>query len=358
MDNSNALKKFIVCIFILLSLMAGIVVFFDPFYHFHKPLPFLKTVLEDRDFQVGGTIDHFDYDALVVGTSIIENANLDEINGLFNCNAIKVVRASGRTSDLCYYVDRAFSTYNSVDTVIYAMTFEELMSDLDIQVLNSDFSYLMDRNPFNDVKYLLNKDVLLKKIPMQIAYSFIYEYDEAEPYCWYKSKSFSEEACMSSYAPRERFEVMLPNDYFDESLSGNLVMMEEMVKNHTQTRFYLYMSPYSALWWDEAYRSGQMDAYMSVLEQVYASLDKYDNVVLFTYILDEDITFDFNSYMDTLHFSPEWNSRIFNRMASFEGVYSEASFAEKEKAFYETIKHFSESGIKQYYENATVKTVE
>jgi len=333
-------------------------VFFDPFYHFHKPLPFLKTVLEDRDFQVSGTIDHFDYDALVVGTSIIENANLAEVNELFNCNAIKAIRASGRTSDLCYYVDRAFSKTDSVNTVIYAMSFEELLAETDVQLFECDFYYLFDGNPFNDIKYLLNRDVLLKKIPMQLAYSFIYEYNEAEPYCWYKSKDFSEKACIEHYFPRETYEDMYPEDYFNDRLSGNLKMMEDMVEKHPETHFYLYMSPYSALWWDEAYRSGQMQAYLSVLKQVYESLSVYGNVSLYTYILDEEITFDLSSYMDTLHFSPEWNSRIFNAMASFDGAYSKDSYAEKESYFADIIKNFSECGIKQYYENATVKYVE
>ena len=42
--------------------------------------------------------------------------------------------------------------------------------------------YLYDRNPFNDINYLLNKDVIFEDIPYMLAETFLDDYDEGASY--------------------------------------------------------------------------------------------------------------------------------------------------------------------------------
>lgn len=48
--------------------------------------------------------------------------------------------------------------------------------------------YLYDRNPFTDVNYVLNKDVIFEDIPYMLAETFLDDYDEGTSYNWAQYK--------------------------------------------------------------------------------------------------------------------------------------------------------------------------
>ena len=47
----------------------------DPFYHYHKPWFGLKAVLNEKEYQVPGSLRHFDYDSVLVGSSVVETSS-------------------------------------------------------------------------------------------------------------------------------------------------------------------------------------------------------------------------------------------------------------------------------------------
>ena len=61
-------KKFIRNFFIgcgvLLFFCILLVILFDPFFQYHKPLPGLKAVLTDKEYQCVGSLKNFDYDSV------------------------------------------------------------------------------------------------------------------------------------------------------------------------------------------------------------------------------------------------------------------------------------------------------
>ena len=62
------LKYFFTGTAVLLLLCILLVVTFDPFYQYHKPLPGLKAVLTDKEYQCAGSLKNFDYDAVIAGS--------------------------------------------------------------------------------------------------------------------------------------------------------------------------------------------------------------------------------------------------------------------------------------------------
>ena len=68
--ENKFLKSFFIRAALLLTAVIGTVILFDPFYQYHKPLPGLKAVLTDKEYQCVGTLRNFDYDALIVGSSV------------------------------------------------------------------------------------------------------------------------------------------------------------------------------------------------------------------------------------------------------------------------------------------------
>ena len=308
------LKWFIGGMVTLLLLCIAIVILFDPFYQYHKPLPGLKAVLSDKEYQCVGTLKNFDYDSVIAGSSVAENYNNGWFDEGFDCTSIKAVRSYGATADLCYLLDIAFANQD-IKYVFYNMD----PSSLSAQPVTTYEStgcpmYLYDDNHFNDIQYLLNKDVLFEKIPYMIANSFIGDYDEGNSYNWAQWKTFSEDMILSQYHRRAEIAEMRPANYYQENLEGNLALLTEQIEQHPETAFKIFVPPYSILWWDNLYRNGETECYLYNMKKAMETLLAYDNVEFYFFLNDREIVMNLNNYMDLLHFSADVNAYICNSL--------------------------------------------
>ena len=348
------LRRFFIGLALVLLLAAMIVVVMDPFYHYHGPLGNMKAVLQERDYQVAGTLDHLDYEAVILGTSIAENHNSDQFRELFGLQTVKAPRAGGSNADLLWYLDRAYTSHE-VKKVFYFLDYVSLESGTKPTFDLFDTKVVTNRNPFDDIAYLLNKDILLKKIPLQFVYSYFLPYEEGDAYSWYQTKTFSREAVMSRYAPREEFSPKKEDPAVLELVSKNIALLEEKVKAHPETEFYIVFSPISILWWDDSYRLGEIEQKLRETYYVIQALDPYDNVKLFFYQNDQELAANLDHYMDSVHFSYEVSQEICRRMAGGEGQITLENCREELQALYEMVEAFSREGILEYYPDAVTE---
>ena len=174
MDASQKfIKQFFIRTLLLLAVVIAVVILFDPFYHYHKPLPGLKAVLTDKEYQCIGTLRTFDYNALIVGSSVCENYNNHWFDEGFSCTTIKAIRSYGATADLKYLLDNAYENHE-LRYVFYNIDPSSLSASTEPTYVSTGCPmYLYDKNPWNDYQYVLNKDVLLEKLPYMMAFSLI-----------------------------------------------------------------------------------------------------------------------------------------------------------------------------------------
>lgn len=308
---NKMLKRILIITLCLLLAIASLVIVFDPFYHYHGPLTGLKAVLTEKEYQCIGSLRHFEYDAVIAGSSVAENYNNAWFDENFGCKSIKAIRSYGATADLCYFVDEAYKNHE-LKYVFYNLDPSALKVDTYTTFKETGCPmYLYDRNPFNDVQYLFNKDVILERIPYNIAQSFMGDYDEGESYNWGKWKNFNLDMCTGLYLRHPRVADMKDAHAYDELLQGNLGLISDMVSSHPETKFYIFMPPYSMLWWDNVYREGDTEFYLYAMEEAINTLSSYDNVEFYYFMNDRDVITNLDSnYMDTLHFSPDINHYI------------------------------------------------
>ncbi len=293
----------------------------DPFYHYHKPWFGLKAVLNEKEYQVPGSLRNFDYDNVLVGSSVVENNDNHWYDEAFGGTTIKAVRSYGGIADLVWYLNLAFDSRQQKGQQIQKVFFNVDPSSL-TQEASTTFEasgcpmYLYDRNPFNDVKYLLNKTVLLEKIPYMLAQSFSADYNEGLSYNWAEGKDFSENGVLTHYYRKRTEEEMLAPDAGKEELEANLKLLSEVIEAHPDTEFFFFLPPYSMIWWDDAARNGWKEVYLYDEMQAAERLLSYGNVRFFDFQNEEEIVTDLNRYMDTVHFDPEVNYAICKAMAA------------------------------------------
>jgi len=350
-SDQKFIKSFFIRTLLLLAAVIGVVVLFDPFYQYHKPLPGLKAVLTDKEYQCVGTLRNFDYNALIVGSSVCENYNNGWFDQGFDCQTIKAIRSYGATADLRVLLDIAYENHE-LDYVFYNIDPSSLSaSDEPTYVSTGCPMYLYDKNHFNDYQYVLNKDVLMEKLPYMLAFSFIGDYDEGDSYNWAQWKYFGADLATGMYARKPSVAGMQAEDVNAEALEKNIALLTSMVEAHPETTFKFFFSPYSMLWWDNAYRTGELDSVIYNEKQAVKALLAYSNVEIYYYQDAKEIITNLDLYMDMIHFSKDINQVICDKLIAGEGRLTEENYRERLQNMYELSERIVREDILEYYPN-------
>ena len=190
LEKKKALKYLAIFIAIQMFALVLIVYLFDPFYQYHTPYFGLKTVLFERETQVPGSIRTLSYDSVLLGSSVVENCDSSYLDTQFDCNTLKIVKGSGSNADLLYYLELAHAQQD-LQHVFWGLDWHMLTSSTEVTVVSEYTpSYLFTANPLDDFTYHFNKDVLFKKIPLSVAYSFADINTGGYAYDWSDGKEF------------------------------------------------------------------------------------------------------------------------------------------------------------------------
>lgn len=365
LDKKSAVWYLASLIVLFLFLAAAIVVVFDPFYQYHEPWFGLNAVLNDRDNQVVGTIRTFDYDSVLLGSSVAENYDSSFIDASFDCTTLKVIRASGSTADLLYYLDKAHRQ-QELKNVFWSMDIFALTASPQITLTSKDTPhYLHTDTVLDDWPYLWNKEILCETIPQMLAYSRMGMNTQGQAYNWARGKNFSAEGAMRAYdKPKEENVFYAAEDSADTSaeevadalsmdeqqnLTENLSMIEEELSMHPDTSYTIIFPPYSMMWWDCGYVNGVLETYFEVLEQTIPVLLTHNNAKVYFFVSDRDVICNLDNYMDMIHYSPDINQYMLEEIVQDGHRVSEANWEEVLTDMKNTCEYIVKEGIYQYY---------
>ena len=365
LDKKSAVRYLAGLIVLFLFLAAAIVVVFDPFYQYHEPWFGLNAVLNDRDNQVVGTIRTFDYDSVLLGSSVAENYDSSFLDASFDCTTLKVIRASGSTADLLYYLDKAHRR-QELKNVFWSMDIFALTASPQITLTSKDTPhYLHTDTVLDDWPYLWNKEILCETIPQMLAYSQMGMNTQGQAYNWARGKNFSAEGAMRAYdKPKEENVFYAAEDSADTSaeevedafsmdeqqnLTENLSMIEEELSMHPDTSYTIIFPPYSMMWWDCGYVNGVLETYFEVLEQTIPVLLTHNNAKVYFFVSDRDVICNLDNYMDMIHYSPDINQYMLEEIVQDGHRVSEANWEEVLADMKNTCEYIIDEGIYNYY---------
>lgn len=298
---------------ILLILIGSVTAIVDPFFHYHKPLKFLNYVLDNERYQNDGIVKHFDYDAVITGTSMTENFKTSEFDRVFSANSIKVPFSGERYKEIDLNIKRAFAANNNIKYVLRCLDYSGLIVEKD--VINQGCPrYLYDKNPFNDIEYLLNKEILLNEtIKVLVNTKNAVPSTTFDEYAnWNFGKEYGRKAVLKTYNRPELIdgEIKLSDEEIEiiqQNLRQNII---ETVKENPKTKFLIYFSPYSICWWDSNQRAGKLGYYIEAEKVAIEELLRYDNIYLYSFTNNYDLICNLDYYKDQAHYGEEVNSKI------------------------------------------------
>lgn len=339
----NKARYWIVIYFVivvsLLGMLACRVVIVDPYMHYHMPLTeeYYYSLNNQRSMN-NGIIRHFDYDALITGTSMAENFKTSQFDSIFGVKSIKVPFSGGRFKEINDNIVLAIKYNPNLKTVIRCIDYSMLFYDKDSERtdLGKYPEYLYDDCVFNDVEYILNRDIIFDRVYTMGKNRFIGEFEPgitsfddysnwmrlftfgADTIYRNKAVSFSEPENLISITEDEARDVK-------DSVIQNLTTV---ARDNPDVIFYYYFPPYSAAWWQETYQNGELAKYIEAEKIAIEEMLKYSNIKLFSINNNLELTADLNNYKDTTHYGEWINSCILKWMHEGEFLITEDNYNE------------------------------
>ena len=128
-------KKFnilaIALTFLFISCMALVIIIIDPYFHYHAPISGLVYKFLEERYQNNGIVRHFEYDAIITGTSMTQNFKTSEMDKLFGTNAIKVTYSGGEYKEINDNLVVALRSNQNIKLVLRGVDYNNLLHDKD-----------------------------------------------------------------------------------------------------------------------------------------------------------------------------------------------------------------------------------
>ncbi len=330
----------------------------DPFFHYHKPeVESYFYPLNNERSQNDGICMHFDYDTLITGTSMAQNFRTSEVDEIFGSNSIKVTFAGGYYKEINDNVDKALDANKNLKTVIrcldmsfFFVNWNDRRTDIGVNFPD----YLYDRNPFNDVEYLLNRDIIFGR-----AYQMTLDNDKEgfqpgittfDDYSrWQAAYVFG----INSVKPDGQV-VSEPSEYAHLTDEEKEIIKKNIDYNVIRTAdanpnvdFYYFYSPYSIAYWGDLYNSGQI--YRVLEEEAFITelIVSHKNIHLFSFNNRTDIITDLNNYKDANHYATWINSLILRWMHDGKYQLTEENYQDYLNQEYDFYTSFDYSSINE-----------
>ena len=337
MEQQAAKKWFQKCILVLLLLLVlivSVVVFVDPYFHYHRPFDFMSYRLYEERYINDGIGRHFDYDAIITGTSMAQNFKPSELDALFGTKAIKMPFSGAGYEELSENLDRALARNGNVKMVLWAVDYNGLLRSYDWQQYENYPTYLYDNNPFNDASYVLNKSVLYHGVMPNVLMSLTGQpRTTMDEYSSWVNETGLEHILLSY----DRNNVNIPATVdFGETEKQTVIQTIEnnfvdLIEKYPDTEFYLFYTPYSICYWDALNIKGTIQRQTEAEKLATEMLLQYPNVKLYNFFDQYEVICNLDYYNDDGHYSAEINSRILGWMAEGTGLLTQDNYEERLK---------------------------
>ena len=304
------------------GLIVGAVVVIDPFQIYHQATAFIPPIENGHQIYANaGIAKSYDYDSVIIGSSMTENFTPSQLDTLFDGRFVKLCVNAGTPFNHKQMLDMAYEDHD-LKTVFYG---------LDIEMMTYFYTtpkcempeYLYDKNPFNDVYYWFNTSVLTKYIPKCLKTLGQTDPNQRDTmYSWGDLYPYGKKAALGDLT-FPSIQVMQTPILESPALSQEYKLNVEhnllpFIEAHPETQFVFFFSPYSVARWYQFYEQGLMEHYLNQKAAVCAALLPYDNVRIYDFQSQAQWITDFNNYIDTSHYGPWINDAMAERMSRDE----------------------------------------
>jgi len=302
-----------------LALCAGVTFAVDPFEIYRESS--ILPLYDQESYNNPGIVRNYDYNAVILGTSMVEMSSPSVIDACFGVMSVKLPMRGSYIAQMGWQLEHIYKAKarrgETLELAILALDAYSMVGEVhdDAEI----YDYLWNDSVLDDVNYLLNRDVLLVKIPRMLKNAGkTLEGKRDHMYIW-TDVEFSAQSVYDSLPGKMAQSEMQSADYRIERSTANLELhIEPHIKAHPETTFRIYMPPYSVGYWYLTTRNGLIEQQFRSRDLVVQKLLKYPNVEIYDYSSRIEWITELDQYFDYSHHSGEMSNRVMQAMAEGE----------------------------------------
>lgn len=346
MKYKKCLKKILLVVLTFIFFIMGFNYIIDPFQHYRKSTIYSFNFKGNQRYINPGLAKNYDYKSIIIGTSMTENFSLLKASKIIN-DPIKLSIAGGSAFEFNKLLQIAFNkSNNKIEKVLFGIDVYSFLGDFNNLSNGYLPEYLYDDNVLNDYKYLFNIDVLsdsfklfltiFNKSKVDTNYNKMFEWQDSY------SSQFKIENVIKSWENRDAI-------FNHKSKNWNLELLEDsfdknifnLIKENKNIKFYIFYPPYSILTYKDWEEKKILDTIVAFKEYIFFRLKSLNNVELYDFQIDNDITFNLNNYKDLTHYSQNINDKIILQIYNKKNLLEEENFNENKIKFREQLNSYN-----------------
>ena len=308
---------------VTLTIIAGaalLVFVVDPHYRYRLPR-FYDTVFYEAYSTAPRLLSDYDYDVLMLGSSMARNFYIDDIEKSFNGKALKIAAAGASSYDLKKLFDTAAKAKgNKLKKMVYLLDIYALnktyahYKDFDFMYDEDhkrDYLYLFGRKTFSSMIYLIKRKTRpTGKRALQAIPNLMFSTEHAKT-----RYSMQEVIGCAQYYERTANRQAKRREGYEAVLNSEILAIFD---GHPEIDFTVIIPPYHLYTYCLSERFGEADGLLQQKTAVLKELLKRKNVRVFDFQCEENIVCNGNYFTDVQHFSSALARRILNCTVSGE----------------------------------------
>lgn len=332
-------------VFIFIGIFTFVI---DPYFHFSGPHNGLEYPINNHRYQNDGIVRNFEYDAIIIGTSMIENFKTSECDDIFDVNSIKVPFSSASLKEINDNLKRALTSNDEIKLVIRGIDNDKIQLDKDVMTYSSYPTYLTDDIFINDIKYILNKRTLLDSINVLLYTMNGKKTTTFDQYSNFTSNNtYNKMVVLNGYSRKDKDDSI---KFFDSELKKRTLdnlnqNVLDITKQYPEIQFYYFFPPYSIAHWDKLNQAGSLNLYIDLLKFSTELMLEQENIHVFAFFDEYDIITDLNNYKDIWHYHESVNTKMLYWMGSGKHQLTKENYVEYWNDIYEYYANYDYDSI-------------
>lgn len=281
----------------------------DP-YQQYRIATFYKLPYENEKELNAGLAKNFDYDSVLIGTSMMQNFNINDLKQILGYEKPIKLTIAGSSAYEQYIVLNTAFRHQNIKNVLIGLDFLSYYGDIHRYKhgASSFPTYLYDENIVNDYQYLVSSDTLGRVFEIftkQEKDDWIYDFTKM--YEWRsrtKDKNILS-ALKNKWKDRKNFDNEATNsekkiDCMQKNFDYNI---KPFIEKNPHVNFTLFFPPYSILAYKTYEERGQLKDFMQFKLHVLHSTQNQKNVKIFDFQNADEISYNLHNYYDLYHYN-------------------------------------------------------
>ena len=337
------IRNFLCFLLAMLLLLSGVAYIVDPFMQFRVKD---NAYFLQEWYVSGGLIKNYDYDTLILGSSVTQNFNMDVFRQELGVKPLHVGLGAMTTVELAELLHLAYET-GRADTYYIGV---------DLPVLNGDKEesripeHLIKNDLLSKLRYLLSYEVWFRYLPVDIAFMILDKIGVELPEKFVYQKSIDRLGDWRLDFPEWGEDYVLYHHregLFSVSHVDTEGLYEGAVEcidtffaqcDFEKGEHVFFFPPYSSVCWVEYQERAQFDVYM-LIKQYFIEKALDQGLTVYDFQAAE-FTMELENYRDTIHYMPNINDWMVECFASGEYVVTAENRLQLEEKLEENTNNF------------------